>query len=130
FIPKKSDDIKNSDLINTFNKHLSIKFNYFLKILIINLLYLNENVVIRGGFVRDLILKDSKDEIIDIDLYMPENLFNSYINTIYCDSNTGETYNKFHYIINCLSRLILAESLKFKSICLYENITSISEKNV
>lgn len=120
--------VENIDFIETISRYYRKRFNYFLQSLIINLLYLDNNIVIRGGFVRDLILKDSKNNIIDIDMYMPENIFNSLLNTIYIDSETLESYNTFHYILNSLSKLILGESIKLKSICLYNNIASILDK--
>lgn len=121
FIPFKYNKIENIDNIRIINNSYSRKFNYFLQVLIFNILKLD--VFIRGGFIRDLFSKKKNTNHIDIDIYTNKETFKKLIKKIYVNNSTNEAYNIFHYIINTLSLLILAKPVKFKYISIYENVS-------
>ena len=116
--------IQNSNIINITSNNFNRTFNYFLQSLVINILLLNDNIFIGGGYVTNLFVKDIISYI-DLDIYIDLNNYNLLITTFYdfIARDNKQLYNSFYLIVSELSKLILGEEIKLKDIYTYKNLT-------
>jgi hypothetical protein len=121
--------INNSQIIKIISNKFTRSFNYFLQTLIINILSINGNIFIRGGFLRDLFIKKNNFNI-DLDIYIDYDFYDRILNIFYdfINRHSKQLYNIFYLLVSELSKFILGEEIKLKEIYTYNNLTQDTDK--
>ena len=117
---KKNFSIITKHLINRYD---NIKFGYFVLCLIYSLFNTFNNMIIRGGFVRDLFLNKAKNDYkVDLDIYISDLNLRSLIFNLNHSSYEFNIYIKtiIDPIVNNLFRLIFEISINIESIVFFK----------